>query len=379
MINFKHHPYLRKLYASIRDTWLLFRQFQWPLVVFIGAIVGGGLLYDSLAKVAGEPINSTSEAIYHILGLTFLQPIEAFPNAWYLQSFYFIMPIIGIGILAQGVADFGVLFFNRRERGKDWQMAVASTFNKHVVLIGLGHLGFRVAQHLHNMGQDVVVIEINPKADLVASVQDLGIPILADDGKREAALKAAGVEKAQAIILCTQNDSLNLQIALKARKLNPAIQVVVRIFDDDFAIALQEQFRFQALSATGRAAPAFAAAAAGVDMTRPITVEGQELSMASLQIQHGSPLVNTSVASIEKDAEVSVVLLRRGNEISDFHPAYGASLLCRDVGNHLHKGVDNIGIVGLIGAFFYRFYRIINWITFFKSQIIEIACYFYYL
>ena len=91
MINLRHHPYLRRLYASLRDTWLLFRQFQWPLVAFIIAIVGGGLLYDGLAKIAGEPINTRSESIYHLLGLTFLQPIEAFPQAWYLQIFYFIM------------------------------------------------------------------------------------------------------------------------------------------------------------------------------------------------------------------------------------------------------------------------------------------------
>ncbi len=110
MINFRQHPNLRQLYASIRDTWLLFRQFQWPLAAFIAAIVGGGLLYWGLAQFSGEPINSISEAIYHVLGLTFLQPIEAFPQAWYLQCFYFIMPIIGIGILAQGVADFGVFF-----------------------------------------------------------------------------------------------------------------------------------------------------------------------------------------------------------------------------------------------------------------------------
>ena len=320
MINFQQHPLLRKIYVSSRDTWLLFRQFQWPLVAFIIAIVGGGLLYQGLAIYADEPINSKSEAIYHILGLTFLQPIEEYPEAWFLQSFYFIMPIIGIGILAQGVADFGVLFFNRSERGKDWAMAVASTYHKHVVLIGLGHLGYRVTQKLHKLGQDVVVIEIDPKADLVASIQDLGIPIMADDGKREAALKAAGVEKAQAIILCTQNDSLNLQIALKARSINRDIRVVVRIFDDDFASALQDQFEFKAMSATGRAAPAFAAAAAGVDMTRPITVEGEELSLASMVISHRSMISNSTIEDIERKYDVSVVLLRREGELPDYHP-----------------------------------------------------------
>jgi len=320
MISFRRQPFLRHFYASLRDTWLLFRQFKWPLAVFMGAIVGGGLLYDSLANFAGEALPSTSEAVYHILGLTFLQPIEAFPRAWFLQSFYFIMPIIGIGILAQGVADFGVLFFNRRERGKEWEMAVAATFNKHIVLVGLGHLGFRVAQSLHEMGQDVVVIEVNPQADLVASVQELGIPVIADDAKRETALRATGVAKARSIILCTQNDSLNLQIALKARSLNKEIRVVLRIFDDDFAAALQEQFAFTAMSATGRAAPAFAAAAAGVDMTRPITVEGEELSLASLVIGHNPAIAGMTVEGVERHYDVSVVLLRRSGEAPDYHP-----------------------------------------------------------
>jgi Trk K+ transport system NAD-binding subunit len=171
---------------------------------------------------------------------------------------------------------------------------------------------------------------MNPKADLVATIQDLGIPILTDDGKREAALRAACIEKAQAIILCTQNDSLNLQIALKARSINKTIRVVVRIFDDDFATALQDQFHFKAMSATGRAAPAFAAAAAGVDMTRPITVEGEELSLASMVIDPSSSIVNVTVEDIERDFNVSVVLLRRGGETPDYHPRPSRQITIND-------------------------------------------------
>jgi Trk K+ transport system NAD-binding subunit len=174
------------------------------------------------------------------------------------------------------------------------------------------------------------VIEINPQADLVASIQDLGIPILADDGKREAALRAAGIEKARAIILCTQNDSLNLQIALKARGINPDIQVVVRIFDDEFASALHDQFDFKAMSATGRAAPAFAAAAAGVDMTRPIMVEGEELSLASMIIRQNSDVLGITVGDIERDFDVSVVLLRRKGEEADYHPESSRQIKIHD-------------------------------------------------
>jgi Trk K+ transport system NAD-binding subunit len=313
----------------LRDTWLLFREFGWPLLTFAVALVGGGSLYYWLSKNAGEPVGNLAEGIYQVLELTFLQSLTPFPKAWYLEIFYFVMPLIGLGILAQGIADFSVLFFNRRARGKEWDMAVASTFSNHIILVGLGHLGFRVVRDLHRMEQDVVVVELNPKADLVASVKQMDIPVIQDDATREPALEAAGIRRAKAIILCTQNDSMNLQVALKARRLRKDIHVVVRIFDDDFADALHEQFGFTAMSATGMAAPAFASAAAGVDITRPITIEGETLSLARLKILPNSQLNLMTVSGIEARYNVSVVLLHRNQEF-DLHPPAESVLMIGD-------------------------------------------------
>ena len=89
----------------------------------------------------------------------------------------------------------------------------------------------------------------------------MDIPIIQADGSQKSALEAAGINKATSIILCVQDDALNLKIALKARSLKPDIRVIIRIFDDDFAEALTKQFGFLALSDTGLAAPAFAASA----------------------------------------------------------------------------------------------------------------------
>lgn len=311
--------WLRHARAHWRDSLLLVKQFGWPLALFALVVVGGGSLYYLLAGLAGEPVDDLVEAVYLTLGLTFLQSSGEFPHTWYLEAFYFFLPVIGIGLLAQGVADFGVAFFNRRTRSKEWEMAIASTFNQHIVLIGLGHLGYRVVENLNDLDQDLVVIEQNPAADLVANVRALGIPVLQEDGRRETTLTAAGIERARAVIVCTQNDSQNLQMALKARKLNPSLQVVVRIFDDDFAQSLQEQFGFVALSATGMAAPAFAAAAAGVEITRPIAVDGQPLSLARLTVHATAPLSQMTVADVEKLYDVSLVLLRRDGQ-ADFHP-----------------------------------------------------------
>lgn len=313
---------LRRIRAVWRDTLLLVREFIRPLTYFALTTIGGGLLYYWLASFYKEDVgNSLVEAIYQVLGLTFLQPLgDNLPQHLPLQLFYFVMPIIGISILAQGLTDFGILFFNRRERSKEWEMAVASTFQNHIVVIGLGHLGYRVTQKLYELDRDVAVIELNPDQDLIAETQLMGIPVLKDDARREVALEAAGVAKARSIILCTQNDSMNLQIAFKARKLNPLIRVVLRIFDDDFGQSLQEQFGFRAMSATGMAAPTFAAAAADVDVTRPITVEGEALSLARLRVAEHSELLAYTVAEVEQAYEVSVVLLREDGR-SDFHPA----------------------------------------------------------
>jgi Trk K+ transport system NAD-binding subunit len=159
----------------------------------------------------------------------------------------------------------------------------------------------------------------------------MGIPIIQDDATHNGVLEAAGVRLAHNVILCSQNDSMNLQIAVKARGLNRDIRVVIRIFDDEFAASLQEQFGFIALSGTGMAAPVFAAAAAGADISSPISVEGQPLSLARLTIAPHSLLAEKTVGFVEDTYHLSIVLVRHDDH-SDMHPTDSLAL---HVGNVL--------------------------------------------
>jgi len=294
------------------------------------------LLYFYLSNLLKEPVSSVTESIYIVLTSTFLQPSNRdFPQHLVLQAFHFFMPIVGLVVLAQGLADFGSALFNRRARSKEWEMAIASTLHKHVVLVGLGHLGYRVVLKLHEMGEQLAVIELNANADTANAARNLGIAVIHDDATRPAALEAANIKDARTIILASQNDAMNLQIALKARSLNPKIQVVVRIFDEDFAHALQEQFGFIALSATEMAAPVFAAAAAGVDVTNPISVEGQLLSLARLTISQSAEFANKTVGYVEDNYHLNIVLLRHDHQ-SEMHPTDSSVL---------HIG-DTIAVLG---------------------------------
>jgi Trk K+ transport system NAD-binding subunit len=322
--------------ASIRDTTILLGEFRSAITWFSVAILGGGILFYILSNLYNEPVNSLVEAIYIVLTITFLQPPNRnFPHNIILQLFHFVMPIVGIVMLAQGLADFGSLLFNRHARTKEWEMAVASTLNKHVILVGLGHLGYRIALKLHEMGEQVAAIEFNADTDTLSVVRDLGIPVIHEDATRPSSLEAANVKDARTIIMASQNDAMNLQIALKARSLNPNIKVVVRIFDEDFAHALQDQFGFIALSATEMAAPVFAAAASGVDVTNPISIEGQLLSLARLIVSENASFANKTIGHVEDNFHLNVVLLRFDHH-SEMHPTDSSII---------HAG-DTIAVLG---------------------------------
>ena len=329
---------MRPVRAVWRDTLLLVRQFLWPLLFFITAVFISGTIYHNLARQLGEPVGSSDlgEALYHVMGLTFFQPLgDELPNDFRLEIFYFFMPIIGLIVLALGLTDFGILFFNRSQRSKEWEMAVSSTFNNHVILVGLGHLGFRVTQELYQLDRDVVIIEKNPQDILIDQTQAMGFPVIVGDARHEEELHGANITKARAMIICTQDDSMNLQIAFNARKRNPKINIVVRIFDEEFGQTITEQFGFRAMSATGMSAPVFATAATGADITRPLTIEGESLSLAKLELPRRSSLVGMSMAEVEEIYDVSVVFLRRDGE-SDFHPA----------GRRMLEAEDTIAIFG---------------------------------
>jgi len=305
--------------AIWRDTIILFREFQTPLALFTVTVLIGAFAYISIASQVGEPVGGYTEAVYIALTSAFMQFGGDFPRNIYLQLFHIFMPIVGISALALGLADFGSLLFNRRARNKEWEVAVASTMKKHTIIVGLGHLGYRIIQKLNEMDRQMVVIELNPATDLISAVQKMKIPVIQEDATRPAALEAANIKTAQTIILASQNDAMNLQIALKARTLNPKIQVVIRIFDQDFAQALRDQFGFTALSATEMAAPVFASAAAGADVTHPISIEGQQLSLARFTISPSSRIANKTVGYVEDNYNLNVILLRHDQQ-SEIHP-----------------------------------------------------------
>ena len=67
------------------------------------------------------------------------------------------------------------------------------------------------------------------------------------------------------------------------------------------------------------AAPVFAASASGMDVTNPISVEGQLLSLARITVLEDSEIADKTVGYVEGNYHLSIVLIRHDHQ-SEMHP-----------------------------------------------------------
>ena len=91
-----------------------------------------------------------------------------------------------------GLFRFGSALLNKQERGQKWQVAMASTYKGHVIVCGLGKLGYRVILELLEFGREVVGIELDANGRFVERIQALNVPVVLADARREENLHQGG-------------------------------------------------------------------------------------------------------------------------------------------------------------------------------------------
>jgi len=321
---------LQRLLANLRDTWVLVREFREALLIFAITMVVGAVSFAALWNGSGqEPIRAI-DALYSVLSMTFFNADIAFPHQWYLDIYFFLMPIIGLFVLARGAADFVTLLFNRSLRRTQWEEAVASTFSDHVIVCGLGHLGLRVVRELVKLDESIVVIEAKAESPRFDEVRGYDIPILIGDARELEMLRKANIAKARAVIVCTNDDLMNLQMASRIREADQDVRIVMRMFDDEFARNMAQSFNISSvMSASMLAAPAFAGAASGAEIIQTFGVADRVLVMGRIQVQPSSRLHGCPVEDVERELDLSVVLLESDGMV-DVHPNPGAVLKAGD-------------------------------------------------
>lgn len=317
-------PFLRFVRAVWHDSRALFREFRNPLLAIFLSVIVGGVVYGELHEFAGlEPGIALIDRPYTMIQLMILETPAEYsqtPDEWYLISFWYVLPAIGIYIIGRGAIDFVRLFFNRSERRSAWELAVAATYRNHVVLIGVGHVGLRISRTLYQMGFEVVAVDNDPDPASDNELNAYHIPLIAADARLTSTLRDAGIEHARAVIICTSNDHINLEVTMRARDVNPDVRIVVRMWDSRFAEQLKRFLDVEVLSASDLAAPAFAGSAVGIEIAQTLQIDGHQYSMIHLTVRDESFLAGQTIAELQSDEDIDIVLHGQVGEEPVVHP-----------------------------------------------------------
>jgi Trk K+ transport system NAD-binding subunit len=181
----------------------------------------------------------------------------------------------------------------------------------HVVVCGLGNIGFRVIEELLREDEQVVVLERARDSPFVPTARRKGAVVITGDATVADVLRQARAPRSRAVVAATSNDLVNLEIALLARELNPAQRVVMRLTDSQLAKTLRESANVRlALSVPDLAAPAFVAALFGDRVRGVFLVEGRLLAAVDLAVQpQGDPWEGQPVGGLAAEHGLRPVCL----------------------------------------------------------------------
>lgn len=260
-------PWYQRLAQKLTKAWQGLHRFQRyersAFLVTLSLIVA--ITIATVTYISTDGRISPVDALYFSVGMItgaggneFV--VEAAPGL--IKLFTVIMMLIGaavVGIFYALLNDFVLGTHFQRF----WNVSQVP-HRHHYIICGLGGLGIKTAQLFQSQGYDVVVIEQDSHNRFLNTARSLKIPVIQGDASLAATLEAANIQRAAGLLAVTSNDTINLEVALSAKGVNPNLAVVVRNQDPKMATMSQQVLGFESvLCPTELAAPSFAAAALG--------------------------------------------------------------------------------------------------------------------
>jgi Trk K+ transport system NAD-binding subunit len=303
----RSYPLWRLVRANARDIFLLARQ-AWIALFLLALLIFGSALYIQRAYFPGD----FAQALYATTLLLVFESAVAFPDDPLGRAIFFVVPLLGLFFLLQSVVDFARLIFNKDARRESWQVSLAQTFSDHVLVCGVGRVGYRAVLQLLDAGFEVVAVDIDGGSEFAATVARLKVPLIVGDARDPDLLRSAGAQRARGLIAAINDDLKNIEIALAARRSFPNLAPVMRIFNRKLDRDLEQSFgRNSAFSSSALAAPTFAAAAVGREIVHVLSLPEALLGLSELTVAAESAVSGVARA-VEERYRVRVIRHRDG-------------------------------------------------------------------
>lgn len=228
--------------------------------------------------------------------------------------------------------------------------------DQHLVVIGVDSTAVRLVEELVRAGEQLVVLAgggVDP--GLAADLESFGAQLLNVALVTEAALLAAGVDRARAVVIMGDDDVFAVRVALAVEELNPKARLVLEMhnpnFGDHLALLLGECI---VLSSAELAAPAFVSAALTTEHTTTFELGGRSLAVGPRSLVGGTELAvlgDTGRSGID-------ALLPASGDIVLGTKLVGPGFIGSGV-ESARNSVRHLGVVGAITRIFDRRLRFV--------------------
>jgi Trk K+ transport system NAD-binding subunit len=192
----------------------------------------------------------------------------------------------------------------------------------HIVVVGLGSIGSKVATDLRTDGYEVAVIDSGSGQRLIPQMNALGIPVLIGDATVRETQTSVSLERAAGVAILTSDDLLNIETGLAVRDVlgTADVPIVMRNYSHSLARGVDRALDVGvARSPTELAAPWFVGAALGLDILGTFYVGSTPFMAARVPVRAGGGL--DGVVMEELGSQARVVAIRRAGESSGLeHP-----------------------------------------------------------
>ncbi len=272
--------------------------------------IGTFLLHISLPQTQGwSAFYSTAVLLLGGYGDLFEKLEEAEEYRWLVQ-------LLALLLTLAGTAMVGILYALLTENLLAQQFTlirkrVPVPERQHVVIIGLGRVGKRVANLLKEWRQPFVCVSFStPDPNAVQR-----FPVINESLPE--CLTQANLAEAKSVLVLTDKDLLNLEVALLTQKLNEDAELIIRTNKSELSRALIGLLpQAQVLDAYSLAAEVFVGAAFGENILNLFQLNQNTILVAEYQIEAHDTLIGLLMGEVSCGYKVIPIWYQSANASS---------------------------------------------------------------
>jgi voltage-gated potassium channel len=178
-----------------------------------------------------------------------------------------------------------------------------------VLVIGAGKVGYAAARALRRKGAEVHAIDRSELA--LQPMREDGVSLFPGDAADRRLLEQAGIHRVSSVLLTTNDDAMNIYLAVYCRRLNPSLRIVSRITHERNIEAIHRAGADFVLSYTTLGVESVLSLLRGHELV----VLGEGVELFSIAVPHSLRGRRLADSGIGSRTGMSVVALDRGGTL----------------------------------------------------------------